>query len=131
MHPADIPLFSMASVTANQYGMLFDQPPLPDRELSEGMVMECGSLRFDVLHLPGHSPGHVAFVGEGLCISGDVLFAGSMGRTDLPLSNPAEMRRSLARIASLPEDLSVLPGHGSETTIGRELATNPFLQQVK
>jgi hydroxyacylglutathione hydrolase len=83
-----------------------------------------------VLHLPGHAPGHVAFLGNGLLFSGDVLFAGSIGRTDLPLSNPAHLEQSLERLASLPPDTLVHAGHGPNTTIGEELQTNPFLTGV-
>jgi glyoxylase-like metal-dependent hydrolase (beta-lactamase superfamily II) len=69
----------------------------------------------------------VAFIGRELAVSGDLLFAGSIGRTDLPLSDPADMERSLARLATLPDALRILPGHGPETTIGRERLMNPFL----
>jgi glyoxylase-like metal-dependent hydrolase (beta-lactamase superfamily II) len=89
--------------------------------------MRLGSLRFDVLHLPGHSPGHVAFLGQGVLFGGDVLFAGSVGRTDLPLSNPGHLERSLERLATLPPETQIHAGHGPRTTIGAELRTNPFL----
>jgi glyoxylase-like metal-dependent hydrolase (beta-lactamase superfamily II) len=69
----------------------------------------------------------VAFVGSEFAVSGDLLFAGSIGRTDLPLSDPADMERSLARLATLPDAVRILPGHGPETSIGRERVTNPFL----
>jgi glyoxylase-like metal-dependent hydrolase (beta-lactamase superfamily II) len=79
------------------------------------------------MHVPGHAPGHVAFVGEGIALSGDLLFAGSIGRTDLPLSDPYAMDVSLERFAALAVDTIVYPGHGPHTTIGSELETNPFL----
>ncbi|MEX2181821.1 MAG: MBL fold metallo-hydrolase [Gemmatimonadaceae bacterium] len=126
-HPADAPLFEHAPRIAAAYGVSFDAPPPPDRPLGEGDVLAFGDLAFDVLHLPGHAPGHVAFVGGGHCFSGDVLFAGSIGRTDLPLCDPAAMERSLARLAALPEGTVVHPGHGPETTLERERRTNPFL----
>jgi glyoxylase-like metal-dependent hydrolase (beta-lactamase superfamily II) len=72
----------------------------------------------------------VIFVGEGVALSGDLLFAGSIGRTDLPLSSPAAMASSLERIAALPEETVVHPGHGPSTTIARERAGNPFLSGV-
>lgn len=90
--------------------------------------MTLGAYRFDVWHVPGHAPGHVAFVGHGLCVSGDVLFAGSIGRTDLPLCDPQAMHRSLQRLATQDDVVRVLPGHGVTTTIGRERASNPFLR---
>jgi glyoxylase-like metal-dependent hydrolase (beta-lactamase superfamily II) len=128
LHPSDLPLYERAAVTGRMYGMNFEQPPAPDRELREGDVVSCGTVFFQVLHVPGHSPGQVAFVGNGVCLSGDLLFAGSIGRTDLPLSNPADMQRSLHRISTLADDVVVLPGHGDVTTIGREKLGNPFLR---
>jgi glyoxylase-like metal-dependent hydrolase (beta-lactamase superfamily II) len=95
--------------------------------LAEGDVLTVGSLSFDVLHVPGHAPGHVAFVTDGHMVGGDLLFAGSIGRTDLPLSDPDRMTESLERVARLPLETIVYPGHGPTTSIGRERATNPFL----
>src|SRR5207245_1382655 len=88
-----------------------------------------GGLRFEVLHTPGHAPGHVVFVGEGVMLGGDLLFAGSIGRTDMPYCDPAAMDRSLERIATLAPATMVYPGHGPITTIGREVATNPYLRK--
>ncbi len=130
LHPLDRPLFDRGAQQAATYGVPFEQPPAPDRELAEGDVLELGALRFDVLHLPGHAPGHVAFHGHGMLFSGDVLFAGSIGRTDLPMSNPAHLERSLERLSSLPPETQVFSGHGPDTTIGEELRSNPFLTGV-
>jgi hydroxyacylglutathione hydrolase len=130
LHPLDLPMYEMAPRQATAYDVPFEQPPAPDRDLAEGDVMELGSLRFDVLHLPGHAPGHVAFYGHGMVFGGDCLFAGSIGRTDLPLSNPADLEQSLERLASLPPETVVYPGHGPATTIGEELRSNPFLTGV-
>ena len=127
MHPLDRPLYDDGARHAAGYNVPFEQPPAPDRELAEGGIVQLGGLRFDVLHLPGHSPGHVAFHGHGMLFGGDVLFAGSIGRTDLPLSNPAHLERSLERLATLPPETQVYAGHGPRTTIGSELRTNPFL----
>ncbi|MCU0627276.1 MAG: MBL fold metallo-hydrolase, partial [Gemmatimonadaceae bacterium] len=80
--------------------------------------------------LPGHAPGHVALLGDGIAFVGDVIFAGSIGRTDLPLSDPAAMHRSLQRVATWPETTVLHCGHGPATTIARELAGNPFLTGV-
>ena len=93
-----------------------------------GDVLHVGTHAFRVAHLPGHAPGHVWFVGVAFALGGDVLFAGSIGRTDLPLCDPRAMHASLQRIAAMDPSLTVLPGHGPATTIGRERATNPFLQ---
>jgi glyoxylase-like metal-dependent hydrolase (beta-lactamase superfamily II) len=108
----------------------FESPPPADRPLAEGDTLRVGSLSFDVLHLPGHAPGHVAFHGYGLLFGGDVLFAGSIGRTDLPGANPAHLEQSLARLAELQPDTIVYPGHGTATTIGQELQANPFLNGI-
>lgn len=128
LHPADLPLYTELAVqAARSYGIPFEAPPHPERTLAEGDRVTLGSLSFDVWHLPGHAPGHVAFIGHGVMFGGDVLFAGSVGRTDLPLSDGVAMRRSLERLTQLPASLRVLPGHGPETTIGEEMAANPFL----
>lgn len=126
-HPLDAPLLQHAARVAAGYGLPFDQPPAPERALAGGQVLEFAGERYEVWHLPGHAPGHVAFIGGGHCFSGDLLFAGSIGRTDLPLCDPSAMERSIARLAALPEDTIVHPGHGPETTIGRERRVNPFL----
>ena len=130
MHPADRPLYDNAGWQASQYGLPFDEPPAPDHDLADGDVLRVGDEEFRVLHTPGHAPGHCVFEGTGMILGGDLLFAGSIGRTDLPLSDPRAMSDSLARIAALEPALVVHPGHGPSTTIGRELETNPFLNGV-
>ena len=130
MHPRDSAVFERAGEIAHMYGIPFEKPDPPDIDLAEGQQLNVGSLRFDVLHMPGHAPGHCVFVGEGVMMGGDLLFAGSVGRTDLPLSDHAAMHASLQRLATLDPKLVVWPGHGPETTIGRELETNPFLTGV-
>jgi hydroxyacylglutathione hydrolase len=130
LHPADLPLYRSVDRQAARYGLSMERPPEPTEALAEGMVLHCGTLAFDVWHLPGHAPGHVAFIGAGHAFSGDCLFAGSIGRTDLPLSDPAALTRSLARLADLPPTTVVCPGHGPHTTIARERAQNPFLAGI-
>jgi glyoxylase-like metal-dependent hydrolase (beta-lactamase superfamily II) len=109
------------------YGVAFEQPEPPDAELADGDRLSLGSTTFEVIHLPGHSPGQVAFRSGDVVFGGDVLFAGSIGRTDLPLGDPARMQESLMRICELDDRTVVHPGHGPSTTIGRERATNGFL----
>jgi glyoxylase-like metal-dependent hydrolase (beta-lactamase superfamily II) len=102
--------------------------------LSGGDRLDLGGIRFDVLHTPGHTPGHCCFhVGEaGVLFSGDQLFAGSIGRTDLPGGSYEALMDSMrTRIAPLPADTEVFPGHGATTTLAAELATNPFLQDLQ
>ena len=127
LHPADLPLFDRAEHQAAIYGLPFEQPEQPDVLLTDGDVVQVGGLRFDVLHTPGHAPGHVVFHHGETAFGGDLRFAGSIGRTDLPLSDPAAMEESLARICTLGDATAVHPGHGPSTTIGVERATNAFL----
>lgn len=130
LHPADRPVYAFAPSVAQRYGVPFELGPLPDHDLADGDTMSLGSLRFGVMHAPGHSPGHVVFHGHGVVFGGDCLFAGSVGRTDLPLSDGAALLRSLARIVTLPPETIVYSGHGEPTTVGEELAGNPFLTGV-
>ena len=130
LHPDDLILYRRAVQQAAFYGLEFEQPPEPDQALAHGDELSVGALRFIVRHTPGHSPGHVVFVGDGLMIGGDLLFAGSIGRTDLPFSNPEAMDASLAMIATLDPAIAVYPGHGPPTNIGAELSTNPYLTDL-
>jgi len=127
LHPDDLPVYDFAPRAAAMYGLPFELGPRPDHALAEGDVLTLGSLAFQVWHMPGHAPGHVVFHGHGVAFGGDVLFAGSVGRTDLPLSDGVAFERTLARMTTLPPDTLVLPGHGPETTIADEVARNPFL----
>jgi glyoxylase-like metal-dependent hydrolase (beta-lactamase superfamily II) len=129
LHPLDLPFYtSLSARAAEMYGIDFEQPDGPDADLADGQLLACGALRFEVMHVPGHAPGLVSFTGHGVSFGGDLLFAGSIGRTDLPLGNPIDMETSLARYAAaLADDVTVYPGHGPATTVGREKRTNPFL----
>jgi glyoxylase-like metal-dependent hydrolase (beta-lactamase superfamily II) len=130
LHPLDEPLYSMSDRQAAMYGIPFDPPPSPERALADGERLALGELSFTVMHAPGHSPGLCVIHGEGACFAGDLLFAGSIGRTDLPLSDRARMQDSLARVQALPDVTVVYPGHGPATTIGEERRSNPFLNGV-
>jgi len=127
LHPGDLPLFRAAAQHGLAFGATIEQPDDPGAAFTDGQALSVGSLHFTVLHAPGHSPGHVVIHGEGVAFVGDCLFAGSVGRTDLPLSDGAALQRTLERIAALGDDTVVYPGHGPATTVGRERATNPFL----
>ena len=107
-------------------GITFTEPE-DVRELADGSALSLAGLEFTVRHTPGHTPGSVTFGSENGLFSGDLLFAGSIGRTDLPGGDHQAMLRSLARTLTLPDDTLVLPGHGPQTTIGAERRTNPFL----
>jgi hydroxyacylglutathione hydrolase len=131
LHPLDLPYYTQLSArAADMYGVAFEQPDGPHHALADGDVLRCGTLRFTVMHVPGHAPGLVSFNGEGVALSGDLLFAGSIGRTDLPLSDPFDMDASLERFASLADATVVYPGHGPMTTIAEEKRSNPFLTGV-
>ena len=127
LHADDAPLYRIADRQAAAYGLAMEAPPEPERTLVEGQELTLGDLRFTVLHAPGHAPGHVVIHGEGVAFCGDCIFAGSIGRTDLPLSDGRRLAASLARIAELPPDTILYPGHGPATTLAEELRTNPFL----
>lgn len=127
VHPRERPIYDSAAQHAMVFGLRIEQPPPPNRELAEGDALHVGTLRFSVMHVPGHAPGHVIIHGNGVAFVGDCLFAGSIGRTDLPLADGRQLERSLDRICALPDETIVYPGHGPATSIGREKRTNPFL----
>ena len=105
------------------------RPPPKLSPLADGQRIEVGGIGLDVVHTPGHTPGHCCFLveDEGLLFSGDQLFAGSIGRTDLPGGSTADLMSSMRdRVMTLPDDTRVLPGHGPETSVGHERRTNPF-----
>lgn len=129
-HEADQPLIERVADQAAQFGVDGVKPVTPDRWMSEGEQVEIAGRMFDILHCPGHSPGHLVFFDKELrfAISGDVLFAGSIGRTDLPGGDHATLIKSIKeKLLPLGDDVSFLPGHGQASTLGHERATNPFL----
>ena len=97
------------------------------RTIADGDVLTFAGFEIEVVHTPGHTPGHCCFRTEALLFSGDLVFAGSIGRSDVPNSDPDAMQESLRRFLTLPDELPVLPGHGPDTTVGRERASNQFL----
>lgn len=128
LHPADRFLYDAAPEHARMYGLRLEPPPAPDAELEAGQTLRFGDLAWEVRHVPGHSPGHVAFVGHGVAFVGDCVFAGSIGRTDLPGGDMETLLTSIRReILRLPADTPLYPGHMGPTTVGREARTNPFL----
>ena len=127
LHPLDAPLYRVGGRQAQLYGIPYEEPPPPDAEFADGETLSLGKLSLTVMHAPGHSPGHVVIHGAGQALVGDCLFAGSVGRTDLPFSNAAQLEASLARIAALPPETVIHPGHGDSSTIGEERISNPFL----
>jgi hydroxyacylglutathione hydrolase len=138
IHPEDRELLTdpakgFSLMTGQQlFGGLRLTEPDDVRELSDGAVLQIAGMDITVDHAPGHTRGSVTFrlPGERVMFSGDLLFAGSIGRTDLPGGDYATILGSLAKTMRLPDETTVLPGHGPQTTIGRERATNPFLRDV-
>ena len=132
LHPGDRPLYDAVPEQAAWFGLApASRLPPPDHELAHGMRLRVGTLDVEVRHAPGHSPGSVCFVTAGMALSGDVLFAGSIGRTDLPGGDFETLIASIEReLLPLSDDTIVYSGHGPETTIGRERRTNPFLTGV-
>jgi hydroxyacylglutathione hydrolase len=127
LHPLDKPLYRIGGRQAQLYGIPYEEPPSPDVDFAEGTDVTLGGLRLSVFHAPGHSPGHVVIHGYGNALVGDCIFAGSVGRTDLPFSNAEQLEQSLKRITALPKETVLHPGHGESTTVGEELISNPFL----
>jgi len=131
LHPADRDMLG----EFNAQGLMFGLPAahLPDdpHDLADGQELAIGDGVLRVLHTPGHSPGHVTFVSGDDAWSGDVLFAGSVGRTDLAGGSWADLERSIReRLFPLGDDVRIHPGHGPATTIGHERRTNPFVGEA-
>ena len=129
LHPADRRWYDILPEQGRMFG-IDGLPRLdpPEHDLAHDDVVSVGSLEFTVRHVPGHAAGHVAFIGHGVAISGDVIFMDSIGRTDLAGGNLEQLMASIDReILPLDDDVRILPGHGPQTTVGRERRTNPFL----
>jgi hydroxyacylglutathione hydrolase len=130
-HAEAEPMLNQLPAQAIMMGLRFGKVPTVDRHVEDEEVLEIGELRLRSLYTPGHAPGHLAFYAqdEGLVLSGDALFAGSVGRVDLPGGSMEVLMRSIEeRLLTLPDETTVYPGHGPRTTIGNERASNPFLQ---
>jgi len=132
MHEKDLPTLHATPEYGHLYGFNIDKSPEPSRFLNDGDIVEFGNSKLEVLFTPGHAPGHVVFVAhdEKFIINGDVLFQGSIGRTDLPGGDMDTLLNSIrTKLFTLPEDYVVHTGHGATTTIGYEKSNNPFLKQ--
>lgn len=131
LHPSDRPLYDRLPLQAAQFGLDVAVPPPPDRDLTDGGSVTVGACTFRVIHTPGHTPGGVCLLGHGLAFVGDTLFAGSIGRTDLPGGDLKALLASIhERLLRLPDDTVVHSGHGPTTTIGAEKKDNPFVKLV-
>jgi hydroxyacylglutathione hydrolase len=131
MHADDLPLIEHAAIYAGVFGFTIIKPPLPDKYLEHGDILKFGDSTLEIIHVPGHSPGSICLYAESdhLLICGDVLFKGSIGRSDLPGGDHFLLIRGIReKLMILPRDTQVWPGHGSKTTIAYEYDTNPFLK---
>ena len=131
VHPEAVPMLSRAGMSAALFGIRIPQVPNPDETLTPGQKLTIGQLNVDVLYTPGHAPGHVSFhlPAYRVIFSGDVLFQGSIGRTDLEGGSLERLLQSIReQLLTLPDETRVFSGHGAATTIGDERANNPFLQ---
>ena len=129
-HRADSFWLEQLPQQSSMFGFPRSEALTPDRWLEEGDIVSVGEELLNVIHCPGHTPGHVVFHSHaaGLLIVGDVLFKGSIGRTDFPMSNRQQLIDAIQyKLFALPDDTAVLPGHGSLTTIGEEKRLNPYL----
>lgn len=130
LHPDDHQMAQAAPQQAAMFGLPPGPVPRIDGTLEAGQRVEAGTLWFEILHTPGHSPGSVTLVSEGLAFSGDVIFAGSIGRTDLPGGDLKTLLGSIwDKIVPLGKGCRLYPGHGPATTVEAEMRSNPFLQE--
>jgi glyoxylase-like metal-dependent hydrolase (beta-lactamase superfamily II) len=129
LHPGDLEIARSAGASAGRLlGRPVEPPPEPDAMLADGDEVEVEGVKLTVIHTPGHTPGSVSFYSEGMLFSGDTLFRGSIGRTDLPGGDYAqEMSSIVDRLLELPDETIVLPGHMQESKIGIERQANPFV----
>lgn len=132
IHAEAEPMLKQAPTQAMMMGLKFSKVPTVDRHIEDEETLKVGGLSLRSLYTPGHAPGHLAFYieSEGIVLAGDALFAGSVGRVDLPGGSIEVLMKSIKeRLLTLPDETAVHPGHGPETTIGSEKAYNPFLQE--
>jgi len=130
MHKAEVPVLKTASKMGRLFGVRVEEPPDPDRFVSEGDEINCGKISLKTLETPGHSPGGISLLtSDGKsCFVGDTLFAYSIGRTDLPGGDYHTLIQSIkSKLIALGDDVQILPGHGPTTTVGTERKQNPFL----
>jgi len=128
MHAADTGMLQVSDYIELSLLLGARNSPAPDRLLAEGDEVAVGRTSLRVIHTPGHTPGSIGLVHGGFLFSGDTLFCGGVGRTDLPGGSWKDLERSIReRILTLPEETVVLPGHGPHTTVEQERSSNPFL----
>ncbi len=131
LHTNDLPILADVEIRCKTWGISGYEPVEADASLDEGDVFKFGNTKLEVVFVPGHAPGHIAFINreEKYIMGGDCLFKGSIGRTDLPFCNTEDLMNSIrTKFFTLPDDFTVYSGHMEETTIGVEKRTNPFFK---
>jgi len=126
IHRDEVDIYEGVKNQAMLWGYELDALPEYDMLVSEGDKLDIGNLSFEIFHTPGHSPGGISLYGEGILITGDTLFAGSVGRTDFQGGDIEKLKKSFKRLMALPDETEILPGHGPKSTIGYERAHNFF-----
>jgi glyoxylase-like metal-dependent hydrolase (beta-lactamase superfamily II) len=130
LHKDEVDVYEASESFAKYLGFDIESLPAPDILVAEGEIIKTGGMSFSVFHTPGHTPGGICLYGEGIIITGDTLFAGSVGRTDLPGGDIKKLRKSFQRLMGLDGKIRVVPGHGPETTIGDEREYNFFAKEL-
>jgi hydroxyacylglutathione hydrolase len=130
LHKGDLDIYMRADKQGALWGFHIEQPLAPDLYMIEGDEVAVGRFRLKVLHTPGHSPGGICLYGEGVILTGDTIFAGSVGRTDFPGGSLTELKRSFARIIELPPETRIFSGHGPLTTVKNEKESNFFVHEL-
>lgn len=132
-HEADLFWIGQMEEQSRMFGLAGAREFEPDRWLEDGDTVSFGNVTMDVIHCPGHTPGHVVFVHRraGFAVVGDVLFQGSIGRTDFPMGNHDDLIASIRnKLFPLGDDIAFIPGHGPPSTFGQERQTNPFVSDI-
>jgi hydroxyacylglutathione hydrolase len=130
MHEKETATYRATTQLCISWGFAPEDFPEPDKTLKDGDTISVGPLSFRVLHTPGHTAGSICLQGENMLFSGDTLFRGSVGRTDLPGGDSDLLSRSLERLMLLPRETKVMCGHNGETSIAEEIRYNPFLREI-
>jgi hydroxyacylglutathione hydrolase len=133
LHALEEPKAQNPDLQTRTFQLPFTIPPLkPDANVTDKQRLKLGSLEVEVLHTPGHAPGHVAyyFPKENVLVGGDLIIGGSIGRTDLPDANHADLEASIRRVMQLPDSTILLGGHGPNSTLGEERANNPYVREI-
>lgn len=131
LHPLDVSKLRAPGVQTRMFMLPFTIPPRqPDQLVNDGDTLSIGSLQVNVIHTPGHAPGHVCyhFPSEKILVGGDLIICGAVGRTDLPDSNEHDLARSIQKIMRLPDDTRLLPGHCDPSTLGDERSNNDYVR---